>query len=109
MPARELGEQRWHRPGSGGDGGVEALPLADGRVALRQPADPDGPALVFTRREFAAFLHGVKQGAADFLLEDGPTERVSNRDIAPPVTAGTPTARGCDPDPPQPPSTAARS
>ena len=88
MPARELGEHRWHRPGRDADGGVEAMPLGDGRVALRQPADPDGPALVFTRQEFAAFLRGVKQGAADFLLDPGPEP-------------GT----GCA----QPPSTCARS
>ncbi|MFF4547910.1 DUF397 domain-containing protein [Streptomyces sp. NPDC001435] len=42
--------------------------LADGRVAVRQSTDPDGPALVFTPREMTSFLTGVKAGDADFLL-----------------------------------------
>lgn len=40
---------------------VEAALLAD-RVALRNSRFPDGPALVFTEAEWAAFLQGVKEG-----------------------------------------------
>ena len=40
---------------------VEAAQLADG-VALRNSRFPDGPALVFTRPEWKAFLRGVKDG-----------------------------------------------
>jgi hypothetical protein len=47
---------------------VEVKKLADGRVAVRQSTDPDGPALVFTPREMTTFLAGVKAGEADFLL-----------------------------------------
>ncbi|CBG69158.1 MULTISPECIES: DUF397 domain-containing protein [Streptomyces] len=70
MPARELGRQDWHRPWSDDAGGacVEVKKLADGRVAVRQSTDPDGPALLFTPREMTSFLAGVKAGEADFLL-----------------------------------------
>jgi hypothetical protein len=40
---------------------VQAALLADG-VALRNSRFPDGPALVFTEAEWAAFLRGVKEG-----------------------------------------------
>ncbi|KUJ66323.1 AbaA-like protein, partial [Streptomyces albus subsp. albus] len=46
MPAGDLGSEGWYKPWSGGNGGncVEAMKLSDGRVAVRQSADPDGPA-----------------------------------------------------------------
>lgn len=70
MPAAELGSEGWYKPWSGGNGGncVEAMKLADGRVAVRQSADPEGPALIYTPREIAAFIQGAKAGQADFLL-----------------------------------------
>ncbi|MEU3050042.1 MULTISPECIES: DUF397 domain-containing protein [unclassified Streptomyces] len=70
MPAAELGEEGWHKPWSGGNGGncVETMKLADGRVAVRQSSDPDGPALIYTRSEIAAFIQGAKAGKADFLV-----------------------------------------
>ncbi|MFD7921137.1 DUF397 domain-containing protein [Streptomyces sp. NPDC059740] len=72
MPAAELGSEGWHKPWSGGNGGecVEAMRLGDGRVALRQSTDPDGPALIYTHHEIRSFVAGVKAGDADFLLED---------------------------------------
>lgn len=70
MPARDLGTEGWHKPWSGGNGGncLEAMKLADGRVAVRQSADPDGPALIYTHGEITAFIEGAKAGEADFLL-----------------------------------------
>ncbi|MFF5563590.1 DUF397 domain-containing protein [Streptomyces sp. NPDC012623] len=70
MPAAELGAEGWRKPWSGGNGGncVEAMKLADGRVAMRQSTDPDGPALIYTTSEIAAFIQGAKSGQADFLL-----------------------------------------
>jgi hypothetical protein len=44
------------------------MKLADGRVAVRQSADPEGPALIYTHGEIAAFIQGAKSGQADFLL-----------------------------------------
>lgn len=70
IPAPLLGTDGWCKPWSGGNGGscVEALRLPDGRVALRQSTDPEGPALIYTHQEMAAFIAGVKSGDADDLL-----------------------------------------
>ncbi|MBV7696475.1 DUF397 domain-containing protein [Streptomyces sp. TRM70350] len=70
MPAPELGARGWTKPWSDDAGGacVEVLKLDDGRVAVRQSTDPEGPALVFTPLEVSSFLTGVKAGEADFLL-----------------------------------------
>ncbi|MDQ0786341.1 hypothetical protein QFZ63_005767 [Streptomyces sp. B3I7] len=70
MPARELGSEGWHKPWSGGNGGncLEAMKLSDGRIAVRQSTDPDGPALIYTSAEMTAFIQGAKAGEADFLL-----------------------------------------
>ncbi|MBO3679274.1 DUF397 domain-containing protein [Streptomyces sp. NEAU-YJ-81] len=70
MRASDLGSEGWHKPWSGGNGGncVEAMRLDDGRVAIRQSTDPDGPALIYTRGEIMAFIEGAKAGEADFLI-----------------------------------------
>lgn len=47
---------------------VEVAALADGAVALRNSRDPDGPALVYTPAEVAAFLAGAKEGEFDHLV-----------------------------------------
>jgi Domain of unknown function (DUF397) len=41
---------------------VEVARLADGSVAMRNSRYPDGPALVFTGSEWAAFLSGAASG-----------------------------------------------
>ncbi|MEU0100434.1 MULTISPECIES: DUF397 domain-containing protein [unclassified Streptomyces] len=68
--ATELGTDQWVKPWSGSNAGncVEAKPLGDGRVALRQSTDPDGPALIYMQGAIAAFVKGAKDGEADFLL-----------------------------------------
>lgn len=64
MPARELGSEGWQKPWSGGNGGncLEAMKLADGRIAVRQSTDPDRPALIYTPDEMTAFIEGAKAG-----------------------------------------------
>ncbi|MFE2044395.1 DUF397 domain-containing protein [Streptomyces sp. NPDC059477] len=53
---------------SGAEGNcVEVAPLIDGSVAMRNSRDPDGPALVYTPAEVAAFLAGAKDGEFDHL------------------------------------------
>ncbi|MEF9908343.1 DUF397 domain-containing protein [Streptomyces sp. P9-A2] len=47
---------------------VEVAPLDDGSVAMRNSRDPDGPALVYTSAELAAFLAGAKDGEFDHLV-----------------------------------------
>jgi Domain of unknown function (DUF397) len=49
---------------SGPTGGncVEVAFLADGDVAMRNSRDPEGPALIFTRAEWDAFIGGARDG-----------------------------------------------
>lgn len=47
---------------------VEVASLVDGGVAVRNSRDPDGPALVYTPAEVAAFVAGAKDGEFDHLL-----------------------------------------
>ncbi len=49
---------------SGPTGGncVEVAFLSDGNVAMRNSRHPEGPALVFTRPEWDAFLDGARDG-----------------------------------------------
>jgi hypothetical protein len=47
------------------EGCVETAFLADGRVAVRDSKDRQGPALVYTPPEWDAFLKGAKDGEFD--------------------------------------------
>jgi len=53
----------WRRLGS-----VELAVLDDGKVAMRNATDPDGPALIYTRAEIQALIGGAKDGDFDDLL-----------------------------------------
>ena len=58
----------WHKSTrSGGNGGdcVEVAVNLPGIVAVRDSKDRSGAALVFTRREWAAFLDGLRAGEFD--------------------------------------------
>lgn len=44
---------------------VEMAQLPDGGVAVRNSRYPEGPALVYTREEMAAFVEGAKDGDFD--------------------------------------------
>jgi hypothetical protein len=71
MPAGELGELDWRlavgRAGQAGSG-VELAKLPDGQIAVRNSADPDGPALIYTRAEIEALIGGAQDGDFDALL-----------------------------------------
>ncbi len=47
---------------------VEVAALPGGEVAVRNSRCPNGPALVYTRDEVAAFLAGVKRSEFDHLI-----------------------------------------
>ena len=68
MPAGELEGVQW-RLVTGPDGaGVELARLDDGQVAVRNAADPEGPALIYTRAEIEAFIGGAQDGDFDDLI-----------------------------------------
>jgi hypothetical protein len=70
MPAGELGVLDWRAAGRGGQAGsgVELARLPDGQIAVRNSADPDGPALIYTRAEIEALIGGAQDGDFDALL-----------------------------------------
>ena len=63
----DLGGVVWRKSSRSGNetGCVETAFLADGRVAIRDSKDRTGPALVYTPREWDAFLKGAKDGEFD--------------------------------------------
>ncbi len=68
MPAGDLPDLEW-RLAAGADGsGVEMAKLPDGQVAVRNAADPDGPALIYTRAEIEALIGGAQDGDFNALL-----------------------------------------
>ena len=52
----------------GGAAGPELAALPGGSVALRNAQEPDGPALVYTQAEIAAFIASAKDGEFDDLI-----------------------------------------
>ncbi len=50
---------------SGGSGCVEVAFIDDGRVAVRDSKNRQGPVLMFTPVEWQAFLGGVREGELD--------------------------------------------
>jgi hypothetical protein len=68
MPAGDLPDVQWRLAGAGDNSGVEMAKLPDGQIAVRNSADPDGPALIYTRAEIEALIGGAQDGDFDALL-----------------------------------------
>ena len=70
MPANELEDVRWAKSRWSNATGecVELAALPSGEIAVRNSRFPDGPALVYTPGEMAAFVAGAKDGEFDHLV-----------------------------------------
>ena len=72
MPAGDLPDLTWRLAGGAPDAkegaGVEMALLPDGQIAVRNAADPQGPALIYTRAEIEALIGGAQDGDFDGLL-----------------------------------------
>lgn len=66
MSAALLHDAAWQKSSYSGALGncVEVAALAE-EIAVRNSRHPEGPALIFTRAEWAAFLSGTKHGEFD--------------------------------------------
>lgn len=60
----------WRKSRSSNPSGncVELARLPGGEIAVRNSREPDGPVLVYTRAEIAAFVGGARDGEFDDLL-----------------------------------------
>ncbi|GII91344.1 DUF397 domain-containing protein [Sinosporangium siamense] len=63
----ELENASWVKSSLSGVNGdcVEVAVLSDGRRAVRDSKQPEGPELIFTPGEWSAFIGGVKDGEFD--------------------------------------------
>jgi hypothetical protein len=71
IPAGRLGIVRWQKSRRSNPSGncVEIAMLPEGAgVAIRNSRDPDGPALIYTLDEVAAFVLGARDGDFDNLI-----------------------------------------
>ena len=66
-----LAAARWRKSRRSGAVGncVEVAPLDNGDIAVRNSRHPNGPAIIYTRAEMAAFMGGVKDGEFDDLFD----------------------------------------
>ncbi|MGW0583936.1 DUF397 domain-containing protein [Streptomyces sp. NPDC002920] len=71
VPAGSIHDVEWIKSKhSAADGNcVEVAALPNGGIAMRNSRDPEGPALIYTADEIAAFLAGVKDGEFDALAD----------------------------------------
>ncbi|MFI0260582.1 DUF397 domain-containing protein [Streptomyces sp. NPDC017056] len=69
VAANEIPGVTWQKGSASlGDGNcIEIAALPEGGVAMRNSRYPDGPALVFTTAELAAFVAGAKDSEFDHL------------------------------------------
>lgn len=67
VSADRLSGVDWRRSRMSGAVGncVEVATLDSGEIAVRNSRFPNGPALIYTRAEMAAFLAGAKDGEFD--------------------------------------------
>lgn len=67
VPADSISGVEWIKSARSNQSGncVEVAQLPGGGVAVRNSRHPEGPALVYTREEMAAFVEGAKDGDFD--------------------------------------------
>lgn len=69
-PATDLHGAEWRKPSYSNSKGncAELARLGGGQIGIRQNTDPDGPALILDRADFAGFVAAARSGGLDHLL-----------------------------------------
>lgn len=82
ISAADIPQVIWRKSTRSGAQGncVEVAPLPTGSIAVRNSRHPDGPALIFTNDEMAAFVDGAKAG--EFDLPAAPESTPERREAA---------------------------
>ena len=65
----------WRKSSRSGPNGCVEVAVRDGAVVVRDSKDKRGPVLMFTFREWDAFLSGAGNGEFDLARLAGPDER----------------------------------
>jgi len=69
MNRPDFSKARWRKSGVSGDGGCVEVAAVDGIIGVRDTKDNgSGPVLMFTQREWTAFLAGAQAG--EFQLDE---------------------------------------
>jgi Domain of unknown function (DUF397) len=61
----DLSNAKWRKSQRSGVNGCVEVAFADGRIAVRDSKDRNGPVLMFTPHEWNAFLGGARDGEFD--------------------------------------------
>jgi Domain of unknown function (DUF397) len=68
MPATDFDSLPWRKSSfSGSNGCVEAAPVREGLIAVRDSKNPQGGHLLYNALEWRSFLAGVRNGEFDYL------------------------------------------
>jgi Domain of unknown function (DUF397) len=80
IPTGKLPAARWRKSGASNPSGscVEIAKLPGGAVAVRNSRDTEGPALIYTQAEMAAFLRRIKNDEFDGLISLSRSARRGN-------------------------------
>jgi Domain of unknown function (DUF397) len=70
----------WRKSTHSANNGCVEVAFVDGQVAVRDSKNPGGPVLLFSEREWTAFVDGVRAGELDQALAPrSPGRRVGRR------------------------------
>lgn len=77
----DLSRAVWRKSSRSGTNGCVEVARIDDQIAVRDSKDPEGPALLFTTREWQAFLAGILAGEFGQAVREPKTILSSQRQL----------------------------